>query len=260
MLTGKITVLRDGPIARVLIDRPEKLNAMTREMWRELGDDVRALDENADLRCLILSGAGKGAFSPGNDIAEFPARRASPGAAREYDSHVAHALDALTDCRHPLVAQIQGACVGGGLVIACCCDIRVSAASGRFGIPIARLGLVLGHREMARVMRLVGPATLSELLLEGRLFNAQEACGKGLVHRVVADEDLENESLGTARRIAQGGPLAARWHKKFIRRLEDPVPLSEAERAEGYACYETRDFARGYRAFLDKKKPEFQGD
>jgi enoyl-CoA hydratase/carnithine racemase len=168
-------------------------------------------------------------------------------------------LAAIRDCRHPIVALIEGVCVGGGLEIASLCDIRICGASSRFGVPVNRLGLVMAHAELAGLVRLVGPAIAAEIVLEGRVFGADEARDKGLVTRVAADGEVEAEAYAAARRIAAGAPLVARWHKKFLRRLADPTPLSQAEIDEGFACFGTADFATGIRAFLAKTEPEFEG-
>jgi enoyl-CoA hydratase/carnithine racemase len=157
------------------------------------------------------------------------------------------------------VALIEGICVGGGLEIAALCDIRICGESSRFGVPINRLGLVMAHAELAALVQLAGRATALEMLLEGRVFGAREALDKKLVHRVVADDQVEAEAFATARRIAAGAPLVARWHKQFLRRLAVDAPLSEAERDEGFRCYDTEDFRIGYRAFLDKTTPDFVG-
>jgi enoyl-CoA hydratase/carnithine racemase len=166
---------------------------------------------------------------------------------------------ALETCRHPIVAQIHGICVGGGLEIAALADLRICSASSRFGAPIKNLGLVMAYAEMAPLVRLVGPAAALEILLEGRIFDAAEAKDKGLVTRVVPDDAVEAESLAAARRISEGAPLAARWHKKFARRLADPRPLTAAERDECFDCFDTEDFRIGYAAFLAKRKPQFVG-
>lgn len=258
-MSENITVSRDGVIGRIILDRPHKLNALTKTMWRALGDAVRDLSDDRDLRCVVVTGAGGKAFSPGNDIGEFEVYRSSRETAQEYDSHVAYALESMDGSRHPLVAQIQGACVGGGLVIAACCDIRISSESGRFGIPISKLGLVMPLRELARVMRLTGPGNLSELLLEGSVVSAERAREMGLINRVAADANVENDVLATAMRVSEGAPLSARSHRRFIKRLQDSEPLTAADLAECYDCYETRDFAIGYRAFLNKKRPQFLG-
>jgi enoyl-CoA hydratase/carnithine racemase len=154
---------------------------------------------------------------------------------------------------------IKGICVGGGMELACLCDLRICGTSSRFGAPINKLGLVMAYPEIQALIELVGRAIALEILLEGRVFGAEEAFRKGLVTRVVADDQVEQESYATARRIAAGAPLVARWHKKFARRLADPAPLSEAELDEGFACFDSEDFRIGYRAFLAKQTPEFRG-
>jgi enoyl-CoA hydratase/carnithine racemase len=217
------------------------------------------LSADDSLRCVVLRGAGDKAFSAGADISEFDTVRRSAAAAKEYGALVARALDALSGCRHPTVAMIRGACVGGGLEIATYCDLRIAGESSRFGIPISRLGLVVARDEMARLVELVGRAHALEILLEGRVFGAGEALAKGLLNRVVPDDQVEKEVSESAERIARGAPLVARWHKKFAARLRDPRPLTPEEADEEYACYETEDFRIGTRAFLDKKTPEFKG-
>ncbi len=258
-MTDLILVERDGPIATVVLNRPEKLNAMTKPMWRRLGEVMCALSADDGLRCLVLRGSGGRAFSPGNDIGEFETDRSNPEQAKAYGALMHETNTALRDCRHPTLALIEGICVGGGLEIAALCDLRICQESSRFGVPINRLGLVMAHPEIEALVGLVGRAVALEILLEGRVFDAAEAKDKGLVTRVVPDDRIEAEAYGAARRIAAGAPLVARWHKRFVKRLEDPTPLSEAERDEGFACYATEDFQIGYRAFLDKVVPAFKG-
>ena len=166
---------------------------------------------------------------------------------------------AFAACRHPLVAQIHGICVGGGLEIAALCDLRICGESSRFGAPIKNLGLVMAYPEMAPLVRLAGPDVALEILLEGRIFGAAEAREKRLVTRVVPDADVAAEAQATAQRIADGAPLVARWHKKFARRLADPRPITAAEHDECFDCFDTEDFRIGYAAFLAKQKPEFVG-
>jgi enoyl-CoA hydratase/carnithine racemase len=258
-MSGLIEVLRDGAIATVVLNRPDKLNALTKGMWQALGDAIYTLSADDSLRCIILRGAGEKAFSPGNDIAEFATERANKAQAIAY-GHAMHATaKALADCRHPLVAQIHGVCVGGGLEIAALCDLRICGVSSRFGAPIKNLGLTMAYPEMAPLVRLVGAAVALEILLEGRIFDAAEAKEKGLVTRVVADSEVANEARSTAERIAEGAPLVARWHKKFARRLADSRPLTAAEADECFDCFDTEDFRIGYAAFLAKKKPVFVG-
>ena len=258
-MADTILIQRDGPIATVVLNRPEKLNALTKPMWQRLGEAIAELSAENDTRCIVLRGAGEKAFAPGNDISEFENERADVEQARAYGTIMHATLAALEQCRHPLIAMIQGICVGGGLEIAAGCDLRICGESSRFGAPINKLGLVMAHAELRALLGLVGRATALEILLEGRVFGAQEAKEKGLVTRIVPDEKVEEEAYATARRIAAGAPLVARWHKKFARRLADPRPLTQAEIDEGYACFGTQDFRIGYRAFLAKSTPHFEG-
>ncbi len=254
-----ILVERDADIATVVLNRPEKLNALTRPMWRRLGDVFETLATEDDLRCVVLRGAGERSFAPGNDIGEFETDRSNVEQAREYGALMHRTLAAISGCRHPTVALIHGICVGGGLEIAACCDLRVCGTSSRFGVPINRLGLVMAYAEVGALLALAGRAVTLEILLEGRVFGAEEAFAKGLVTRIVDDARVAEEAYATARRIADGAPLVARWHKRFVQRLADPAPLTAEEIDEGFACFDTEDFRIGYRAFLAKQKPRFEG-
>ncbi|HYR00147.1 MAG TPA: enoyl-CoA hydratase-related protein [Casimicrobiaceae bacterium] len=258
-MDGTISLARDGPVATVVLDRPAKLNALTKSMWRDLGAAVAALSADDGVRCIVIRGAGEKAFSPGNDIGEFATTRANKSQAIAYGAVMHGTARALAACRHPLVAQIHGICVGGGLEIAALCDLRICGAGSRFGAPIKNLGLVMAYAEMAPLVDLVGRAVTLELLLEGRILDATEALAKGLVTRVVPDAEVAVEARATAERIAEGAPLVARWHKKFARRLADPRPLSAAEEDECFDCFDTEDFRTGYAAFLAKTKPQFRG-
>ena len=258
-MAKQIHVERDGDIATVVLNRPRKLNALTRSMWHKLGEAVVTLSADNDVRCVVLRGAGNKAFSAGNDIGEFEKERGNILQARRYGADMKRTIDALQSCRHPMVALINGICVGGGLELAANCDIRICGQSSRFGVPINKLGLVMSYAELESLLILVGRAVTLEILLEGRIFGADEARDKGLVQRVVPDDKVEEEAYATARRIVDGAPLVARWHKKFIDRLSDPALLTRDEIDEGFLCFGTKDFEIGLKAFLDKKKPEFTG-
>ena len=258
-MAGTVRVERNGMIATVLLDNPERLNAVTTDMWRALGQAFAELNEDLSLRCIVLRGAGDLAFAAGADISGFETERNDPASAKIYDDLSHHALAAIAQSPHPVVALIKGACVGGGLEIAAQCDLRICGESARFGIPVKRLGLVVAYRELQGLLSVVSPATALEILLEGRIFGAAEADKKGLVTRIVADDEVIAEAYRVADRIAEGAPLVARWHKKFVRRLLDPTPLSTAEIDESYACFGTEDFRIGFSSFLAKTKPDFKG-
>jgi enoyl-CoA hydratase/carnithine racemase len=220
---------------------------------------MRELDADKSLRCIVIRGAGDKAFAAGADISEFETTRRNAKLAKKYGAVLEATMGAIARCRHPIVAMIHGVCVGGGLEIITQCDLRICGTSSRFGIPINKLGLVVGYGEMQGLIDLVGRAVALEILLEGRVIGAEEAKDKGLVNRVVPDDKVEEESMTAARRIADGAPLVARWHKKFARRLASPRAPTGAERDEAYACYDTEDFKIGVEAFLAKRKPEFKG-
>jgi enoyl-CoA hydratase len=258
-MSDLIVVERIGDVATVVLNQPARLNALSQASWRELGARMRELSADSDLRCVIVRGAGVKAFAAGADIAEFPTVRANATQGRAYGELIHAAMQSVGSCVHPTIAMIHGVCIGGGLELALMCDLRICGESSRFGIPINRLGLTMGYGELTGLLAVVGPAVALEILLEGRVFGAQEAHGKRLVHRVVADEDVESEVHSTAERIARGAPLVARWHKHFIRRLALAPQLSSADWNEGFACFDTEDYREGLRAFLSKQAPQFTG-
>ncbi|WP_444632809.1 enoyl-CoA hydratase-related protein [Cupriavidus oxalaticus] len=254
-----ILIERDAQVATITLNNPDKLNAMDLSMWQGLTEAIQDLSADDTLRCVVLRGAGDKAFAAGADIAEFDTMRANAAQAQQYGEITNATMRAIAECRHPTIALIQGACVGGGLEIASMCDLRICGRSSRFGVPVNRLGLVMSYGELGGLVALAGPATALEIVLEGRVFDADEALHKRLVNRVVADEAVADEAYAAARRIAAGAPLVARWHKQFVRRLQDPAPLRPEEHAESYACFDTEDFRIGHRAFIDKTRPQFVG-
>jgi enoyl-CoA hydratase/carnithine racemase len=254
-----IYLRRDGAVATVVLNRPGKLNAMSVAMARRLQELMAACDRDADLRCVVLRGAGGRAFSVGADISEFEATRSSAAKAREYARVTNPAFQSVRACRHPVVALIEGLCVGGGLGLAALSDIKVCAASSRFGVPIKRLGLVESHDEMEALVRAIGAGPTLEILLTGDLLDAQAAHRIGFVNRVVPDDRIEEETYALAQKIADGAPLAARWHKRFVYDLVARRPLTDAEKDAAYDCFDTEDFQIGYRAFLAKTAPRFVG-
>lgn len=262
---GEILVRRDGPgsdsgIATVVLSNPDKLNAINLAMWQQLAAAMRELSADPSLRCIVIRGAGGKAFAAGGDIEEFLSCRDTHARAWDYhEGAVAPALAAIADCPLPTVALIEGACIGGGLEIACCCDLRIAGESASFGAPILKLGFSMYPGEMVRLLAVAKPAVAAEILLEGRILNAAEAMTRGLLTRVVSDASVEAETFASARRIAHGAPLVARWHKQWMRRLADETPLTDGEKKSSFAFLDTADYQEGLAAFLEKRRPDFEG-
>ena len=253
-----INLAVEGEIATLTLNNPDKLNAINLAMWQQLSANMATISADRDIRCVMLRGAGDQAFAAGGDLEEFVTGRATLEQALHYHGEVAKALNAIADCPHPTVALIKGACIGGGLEIAGVCDLRIAGESARFGAPINKLGFSMYPGEMEGLLRLAGPAVIKEILLEGRILSAGEAYEKGLLSRVIKDEQVEDEAYASARRICQGAPLVAGWHKQWIRRLLDGRPLSYEEKAASFAFLETEDYREGLAAFLEKRKPVFK--
>ena len=255
-----ILVSNDDNISTVTLNRPDKLNALNRSAWQELADVFTELNGLGLVRCIVVRGAGGKAFSAGADISEFADERCNVAQATTYGSSVEGAINTIIEGPHPTIALVEGACVGGGLEIACACDIRICGESSRFGIPVSRLGLTMAYPELQALLSVVASPVAKEILFSGELFGAHRAAAVGLVNRVVADDLVQQETYALAARVVKGAPLVNRWHKKFIRRLADSKPLADEEVHESYKAFGTKDFRRGYRAFLGKTDPDFEGN
>jgi enoyl-CoA hydratase len=244
-------------IARVLISHPGKLNALSVAMWHELRAIFDALNTaEAPPRVLLLHGDG-GHFVAGGDIEEFPSFRFDEQRLRHFhEEAVAPALRALLSCDIPIVAQIDGPCVGGGLEIAACCDLRICGRSSRFGIPIARLGFPLAPSEAQIVARVIGPTLLRELLIEARLLGAEEALARGLVSRVVDDGAVAAEALAACERISALSPQAQRLNKRTLRQLAAGGP-SAAQRHQHFGYADSPEHREGLAAFVEKRPARF---
>jgi enoyl-CoA hydratase/carnithine racemase len=254
---GIIKLEYEGPLAFVNLSHPGKLNAMSRAMWRELRAIFITL-QASDVRCVVIRGEA-GGFCAGGDIAEYPDFRFDERALAEFhEDDVWGGLQAILKCDVPVIAQIEGACMGAGLEIASCCDIRIAGESARFGAPIAHLGFPMAAREAQIVMAAAGEMTLREMLLEAAIHGAAEMKLRGFLTRVVPDGKVQAEALKSAHHIAVLAPQAARLNKKIIRALK-AYPASAAAKMTtiAYRYADGAEHREGITAFLEKRKPDF---
>jgi enoyl-CoA hydratase/carnithine racemase len=252
-------VTAEGPVAVVTFNRPAVRNAFDLSMWRGLQATMERLSARDDLRCVVLRGAGTEAFSAGADIAAFPRERGSRALEDIYGAAVHGAMQSIRLCRHPVVAMLMGACIGGGAGIATMCDFRVGGEGIRFGITARNLGIWYPYAEIDPIIQMVGTGVAAELLIEGRIFTGREAYEKGLLSRVVPDQAVEAEARALAGRISDGSPLSARFHKAALRMLRGPLPITpeDDQGVNGFA--DTDDFHHAARAFLARRKPVWRG-
>ncbi len=261
-LSDYILLERQPPLATITINRPTQRNAISFDMWRELAALMRRLDADAEVRCVIITGAGGAAFSAGADIADFDKHRSDSVKGKGYNDAVNGLLEALTEMGTPTVSMIQGFAAGGGCEIAVATDLRIAAEGSRLGIPVARLGITIGHREMRGLVDLVGKGSALYILLSGRMLDAREALRIGLVNQVTPPERLRDETYKLASEIASLAPLSHAVNKLTLRQVQarpSLADLTDEENALPLTQFDTEDYQEGYRSFLEKRHPNFMG-
>lgn len=255
-MAGRVDVTEEGVVLRVTLSHPGKFNAMSRSMWLELKrvfDDLACRD---DLRCVVIRGEGTH-FCAGGDIAEYPGFRFDEAALRAFhEGDVWGGLQAVLDCPVPVLAHIEGNCMGAGVEIASCCDLRVAGHSARFGAPIARLGFPMAPREAQLVAREVGASVARSMLLEAAVLDAEQMLTCGFLNAVLADTAVLADVNRRADRIAQLAPQAARMNKSTLRALASEG-LSGALLNRAYAFADSAEHREGIAAFLAKRPPVF---
>ncbi|MCZ8251467.1 MAG: enoyl-CoA hydratase/isomerase family protein [Hylemonella sp.] len=257
-MSGKILSERQGAIARVTLSHPGKFNAMSRAMWRELRAVFTALHADTSLRCIVLRGEG-GHFCAGGDISEYESFRFSEPDLRVFhEDEVWGGLKAVLDCDVPVVAQIEGNCMGAGVEIACCCDLRIAADTARFGAPIGRLGFPMAPREAALVLREAGAASAREMLLEAAVLTAPQMHMRGFLQRVVPEAGLAPEVEQSVQRVSRLAPQAARLNKQTLRALQPmAAEVPGALLAGAYAYADSAEHREGIASFLAKRPADF---
>lgn len=250
----------NGPVARLVIDNPQRRNAIDIAMWRAFPVLLEALAREPDVRVVILTGRGEN-FSAGADISEFSTERATAEGSRAYEQENVRAFEAVTACPLPVIAAIRGFCFGAGAGLALSCDLRLASTDAQFAIPAARLGVAYPPRAFASIVAVIGAARTKELFFTGRRVGAAEANAIGMLNRIVPAENLDAESETLAAAIARGAPMTHTATKRSVDAaagLPSALP-AEAVQALADACFESADYAEGRTAFAEKRDPVFRG-
>jgi enoyl-CoA hydratase len=252
--------VRDG-VAWLTLNHPERRNAVSLEMWQGLGDAAEAFERDPAVRVVVLHGAGGQSFAAGADISEFEQHRANAEQKAAYGKIADRGAQGLINLSKPLIAMIEGFCIGGGLALALTADLRFCTPGSRFGIPAAKLGLGYGYAGLAALARLVGPATAKDMLFSARFLQADEALRTGLINFVVEGPDLLQAVSDYAAKVAANAPLTVQAAKAAVRLFEHYSAVPGADRIEAMVdrCFDSEDFREGRRAFMAKRLPHFKG-
>lgn len=260
MPTDKMIAEKHGPVGVMTFNNPERFNAVSMEMWEGVKEILTDFEQDTAIRVVIVTGAGGKAFVSGADISKFEDERSSQDAVEQYAVAVDAAYNGLHQFPKPTIAMINGYCIGGGVGLAVCCDMRICSDTSRFAIPAAKLGLGYGYEHIRKLSDLVGPSCAKEIFFTARQFNAEEAYGMGLVNRVVSGSMLKAYVDNYAELIAANAPLTVAQVKHTVGEIvKDPADRDLAKCAEMVSdCFNSEDYEEGRRAFMEKRKPVFQ--
>ncbi len=248
----------DG-VAYLTVNRPDQRNAMTWAMYERLVEICDRVDRDPDIKVLVLAGRGDRAFISGTDISQFPAFRGNPQAGIDYEERIDHVIGRLEAVTKPTIAALRGFVIGGGLTVSVACDLRIAADNAKFGIPVIRLGNCLSMKNYARLVALLGPARVKEMIYTARHVGAAEALTWGLVNEVAPAAALDDRVREVARGISQAPPLTLRVSKEAVRRVVHRLLPDDAGHELVKTCYDSADFQEGVAAFLEKRAPQWTG-
>lgn len=250
-----------GSVGWLTLNNPERRNAISFEMWPLIAEAIQEFGADPNIRVVVIHGAGGKAFASGADISQFAELRNSAAQEADYRRQSKLGRDAMDALEKPLIAMIDGFCIGGGLALALGADLRICSTSSQFGIPAARLGVAYAIEPIERLTRLVGLSRAKDILFTARRLSSEEALAIGLVNRVVSSEHLLDETTALANQIAENAPLSVRASKVIINEsARDDASRDAARIASVYeACFDSHDYEEGRRAFLEKRAPRFDG-
>jgi enoyl-CoA hydratase len=259
--TEKMLSRKDGKVGYVIFNNPARHNAVSLDMWAATTKILDDFAKDDEVRVVVVTGAGGKSFVSGADISKFESERASLDATKVYNATVAKANEGIYEFPKPTIAMIQGYCIGGGLGLAVCCDLRICSDNSKFGVPAAKLGLGYAFPGVKRLVNLVGPAFAKEIFYTARQFDAEEARIMGLVNRVLPQAELEDYVKNYAETIANNAPLTVKAEKFIINEaVRDESKRNMARCAELVEqCFASNDYTEGRRAFMEKRKPKFTG-
>ncbi len=258
---NKILSEKNERIGRIIFNNPERRNAMSLAMWQTAKEVLQDFIDDPEIRVIVLSGAGGKAFVSGADISKFATERATVEDTQRYNKATGATSDLLSTCPKPTIAQIQGFCMGGGLALALCCDLRICTVASQFGLPAAKLSVGYGFGGIRRLAEIVGPAFAREITFTGRRFSSQEAEVMGLVNRIVPEAELASYVSDYATTIADNAPLTIAAMKKIFVELGKDPDSRDLDGCQTLVerCFGSEDYVEGRQAFLEKRKPNFQG-
>jgi enoyl-CoA hydratase/carnithine racemase len=259
-LTERIIAEKQGSIGWLTFNNPARRNAISIDMWEAIPKVLDRFEQDPEIRVIVLKGEGDKAFVSGADVSQYEKDRSTAEGIQRYEEIAGRVSERLQTCDKVIVAMIRGYCLGAGVNISLCCDLRIAADDARVGIPAAKLGLGYRASSLKNLVDTVGPAFAREVLITGRQFKAEEAKTMGFVHRVAPVAELEGLVLEYCAMISENAPLTIRASKRIVRELLKSTAYdAEACAALVKACFESQDYIEGRRAFMEKRKPVFQG-